>query len=399
MRSLLSRDSTKGNDVTCENAVLDELLKECKTPAEIFGENGLLKRLTDAVLIRALQADLPSDRHLEAFYPMGETGDRDGVPHLRAALPTWSAPLPEGELPERLKAKIVLHYASGRSPDEIRQYLADTSEMRCSSSLVAKIINEVADEVTTWQNRQLDAVYPFVFLDCLKVKVRDSGRLASRTVFLALGLTLDGDKEVLGTWLGEAEDARLGLQLVSDLYRRGVRDVFIACAPGLPGFPGAVTSFFPGARVLLSVVHLVRSSLTFVSYKQRNEVSADLKLIYQADTLGQAEAALTGFATKWDAAYPTIGQLWYRNWEQLKPYFAYHPDIRKVMSTASTLESLNLSLVKITRAYEFPPNCQLLLMVLHVALLGIAKTTRPVRDWKAAMCRFTILFEDRIPSR
>jgi putative transposase len=230
------------------------------------------------------------------------------------------------------------------------------------------------------------------------VKVRDAGHIRNRAIYVAIGVNLQGNNEVLGLWTGEAEGAKFWLQVLTDLKNRGVVDIFIACVDGLTGFPKAIETVFPRAQVQLCIVHLVRASLNYVSWEQRKAVAGDLQLIYRANTTEDAYFKLEAFAEKWDGAYPTISQMWRRNWEHLTPFFAYPADIRKVIYTTNTIESLNMSLRKVIKTRGSFPSPDAALKLLFLALEHIAKKwTMPVQNWKAALQRFAILLEDRVP--
>jgi putative transposase len=236
-------------------------------------------------------------------------------------------------------------------------------------------------------------------MDAIRVKARGNGHIVNKAVYLAIGINLDGAKEVLGMWVSENEGAKFWLQVVTELKNRGVQDIFIACVDGLKGFPEAIETVYPATQVQLCIVHMVRNSLKYVSWKQRKEVAADLKRIYQSATAEQAGMELTAFETKWDETHPTISQSWRRNWAQIIPFFAYPADIRKVIYTTNAIESLNMSLRKVTKNRGSFPNDEAMFKLLYLALRNIAKKwTLPIRDWKAAMNRFSILFEDRMPN-
>ncbi len=295
--------------------------------------------------------------------------------------------------------KIISLYARGLTTREIQGHLEEIYGVDVSPSLISSVTDAIADEVKIWQNRPLDAVYPIVYLDAIRIKVRDNGHVLNKAVYLALGVTMDGTKEVLGMWVAENEGAKFWLQVVTEIQNRGVQDIFIACVDGLKGFPEAIETVFPRAQVQLCIVHMVRNSMKFVSWKQRKEVATDLKAIYHAATAEQAEIHLTEFEEKWDKSHPAISQCWRRNWEQIIPFFAYPPEIRKVIYTTNAIESLNMSLRKVTKTRGSFPNDAAMFKLLYLALNNIAKKwTMPIRDWRAALNRFTILFEDRIPA-
>jgi putative transposase len=290
-------------------------------------------------------------------------------------------------------------YSRGLSTREIQQHLEEIYGVEVTAGLISSVTDEVIDEVKTWQNRQLDAVYPIMYLDAIQFKVRDSGHVKNKAIYLAIGVTIEGYKEVLGLWIAQTEGAKFWLQVVTELKNRGVTDIFIACVDGLKGFPDAIESVFPQTDVQLCIVHLVRHSLNFVGWKQRKEVAADLKLIYRAATEAEAEQRLTEFGLKWDAKFPMIAKSWRSNWTRVIPLFAHPPEIRKIIYTTNAIESLNMSLRKVTKARGSFPNDEAVSKLLYLALRNIAKKwTMPVHAWKDALNRFAIIYENRLPA-
>jgi putative transposase len=261
------------------------------------------------------------------------------------------------------------------------------------------VTEAVADEVKAWQNRPLDALYPIVYMDAIRVKARSNGHVVNKAVYLAIGINIDGAKEVLGMWTSDNEGAKFWLQVVTELKNRGVQDIFIPCVDGLKGFPEAIEAVFPDTQVQLCIVHMVRHSLKYVAHRQRKEVADDLRKIYHSPTAEQAEMELTAFELKWDKSHPIIGQSWRRNWAQLTPFFSYPADIRKVIYTTNAIESLNMSLRKVIKNRSSFPNDEAMFKLLYLALKNIAKKwTRPIMNWKGAMNQFSILFDGRVPN-
>ena len=235
-------------------------------------------------------------------------------------------------------------------------------------------------------------------MDCIHVKVRDAGAVRVKAVYLALGVNLQGQKELLGIWIEQTEGAKFWLQVVTELKNRGVKDIFIACVDGLKGFPEAIEAVFPKTLVQLCIVHMVRYSLNFVNWKERKAVAADLRALYHAATVDEAALRLSQFEEKWDAAYPAIGQCWRRNWARLIPFFDHPPEIRRVIYTTNAIESLNMGLRKVTKNRASFPNDEAVTKLFYLAIRNISKKwTMPIQDWKAALNRFTILFDDRMP--
>jgi putative transposase len=397
--------------------VLDALMKDYKNPEDLIGETGLLKQLTKQLLERAMQAEMTDHLGYEknATATKKTTNSRNGsyqkrikgefgnldvtVPRDRDA--TFEPViLPKGQ--SRFTGfddKIIALYARGMTTRDIQAHLEEMYGVEVSPTLVSQVTRAVQEEITLWQNRPLDEIYPIVYLDAIRVKVRQDGRVINKAVYLAIGVNLDGLKEVLGIWTAETEGAKFWLQVVTELQNRGVKDIFIACVDGLKGFPEAIESVFPDAQIQLCLVHMVRHSLSYVSWKQRKAVAEDLKAIYQAPTIEQAEIAMEEFAVKWDDTHPTISRSWRRNWERLTPLFSYPGDIRKAIYTTNAIESVNMSLRKVTKNRGSFPNDEAMIKLLFLALQNIEKKwTMPIRNWKSALNQFTIIFGDRMPT-
>ena len=400
--------------------LIDKLLADYKKPEDIIGENGLLKQLTKALLERAMQAEMTDHLCYEKHDPGGNNSgnSRNGATTKTLKGDFGEMPLEtprdrNGSFEPQIIAKgqtrwtgfddkILSMYARGMSTREIQGHLEEIYKVEVSPTLISNVTEAVMEEVKIWQNRPLDAVYPIVYLDALVLKIRESRQVLNKAIYVGIGVNMEGHKEVLGLWTGPqgqpAEGAKFWLQVLTELKNRGVADVFIACIDGLKGFPEAIETVFPETAVQLCIVHQIRGSLNYVSWKQRKTVAADLKPIYQASTVEQAEQRLDEFAAKWDGTYPTISQMWRRNWEHLIPFFAYPADIRKVIYTTNAVESLNMSLRKVIKTRGSFPNQEAAFKLLYLALEHIAKKwTMPVVNWKAALQRFAILFGDRVP--
>lgn len=402
-----------------EEELLDRLLAgyNYKKPEELIGENGLLKQLTKALLERALQAEmtvhLGHEKHGAIATRGGNARNGKSAKTIKGEFGKLPIEVPRDRdssfepviIPKGqtrfagFDDKILSLYSRGLTTREIQGHLEEIYGVDVSPSLISTVTDAVAEEVKVWQNRPLDALYPIVYMDAIRVKVRNNGHVLNKAVYLAIGITMDGVKEVLGMWVAESEGAKFWLQVVTELKNRGVQDIFIACVDGLKGFPEAIETVFPRTQVQLCLVHMVRNSLKYVSWKQRKEVAADLKAIYQAPTAEQAEMELMAFEEKWDETHPSIGQSWRRNWANITPFFSYSPEIRKVIYTTNAIESLNMSLRKVTKNRGSFPNDEAMIKLLYLALNNIAKKwTMPIRDWKAALNRFSILFGDRMPA-
>jgi len=294
--------------------------------------------------------------------------------------------------------KIISMYARGMTTRDIRGHLKDLYGVDVSADFISTVTDSVMDEVREWQNRPLDAVYPIVYLDGLSVKARDEGHVINKTAYLAIGINMEGIKEVLGIWLERTEGAKFWLKVVNELKNRGLQDIFIACVDGLKGFPDAIEAVYPKAEVQLCIVHMIRNSLRFVPWKERKQVAADLKKVYHAATVEQAEANLHEFSEKWDHRYPTIAVSWKNNWQRLIPFFAYPEPIRKVIYTTNAIESLNMTFRKVIKNRAAFPNDDAVIKLLYLALKNIQKKwTMPIRDWGMAINQFAILYGERVP--
>ena len=404
--------SKKKHDVPEE--LLAGLLANYKKPEDLIGEEGLLKHLTKLVVERALEAEMTEHlghgKHEPVANASGNTRNGKSRKTLKGEFGELPIEVPRdrhGSFEPQLISKhqtrwagfddkILSLYARGMTVREIQAHLEEMYGTEVSPSLISSVTDAVSDEVKAWQSRPLDAIYPIVYLDCIHVKVRE-GTVRVKAVYLAIGITMEGEKEVLGLWLAQNEGAKFWLQVVTELRNRGVQDIFIACVDGLKGFPEAIEAVFPKATVQLCIVHMVRHSLNYVSWKRRPEVAADLRRIYQSATAEEAEIRLGEFEDKWDDEYLPIGQSWRRNWSRLIPFFDYPAEIRKVIYTTNAIESVNMSLRKLTKNRGSFPSDDALMKLFYLALRNISKKwTMPIRDWKAALTRFTIQFEERI---
>lgn len=396
--------------------LLDELVKGYQSPEEILGENGLLKHLTKAILERCLGGEMTHhlgyDKHEIKGRNSGNsrngsskktvTGEQGEIPIKipRDRKGTFEPQIvPKGQTRfSGFDEKIISMYARGMTTRDIQSHLEEIYGVEVSPALISNITDAVAEEVKAWQNRGLDPVYPIVYMDAIRVKVRHNGQIQNKAIYLAVGITMEGVKEVLGMWTAETEGAKFWMQIVTELKNRGVKEIFIACVDGLKGFPAAIEAIYPQTQVQLCMVHMVRNSLKYVSWKRRKEVAADLKTIYAAATEEQAAVHLDEFSKKWDKDYPTISVSWRNNWEQIIPLFGYPPAIRKVIYTTNAIESLNMSLRKVTKNRGSFPNDESAFKLLYLALRNIAKKwTMPIRDWKSALNQFAILFDGRMP--
>lgn len=265
-----------------------------------------------------------------------------------------------------------------------------------SPALISEVTDAVMEEVRAWQSRPLESIYPIVYLDALMVKMRHEGRVENRAVFIGIGVTLEGSKEVLGLWTNATEGAKFWLQILTEIRNRGVQDILIACVDGLKGFPEAIQSVYPKAQVQLCIVHMVRNSLNYVNWKERKMVAADLKQVYHAATVEEAEQRLCEFEQKWNEKYSSIGQMWRRHWAGIVPFFAFPAEVRRAVYTTNIVESLNMSLRKVIKTRGSFPGEEAALKLLYLALRNVSKKWKASRDWRVSLNHFTLLWGDRI---
>jgi len=293
--------------------------------------------------------------------------------------------------------KILSLYSKGMTTREIVATFKEMYGADVSASLISKVTDAVLDKVIEWQSRPLDPVYAIVYLDCIVVKIRQDKQVINKSVYLALGVNLEGHKELLGLWISENEGAKFWLNVLTELQNRGVKDVLIACVDGLKGFPDAINTTFPKAQVQLCIVHMVRNSLKYVSWKDYKAVTADLKKIYQSVTEEEALLALEQVAERWDEKYPKISRSWRENWDNLNTLFNYPYDIRRAIYTTNAIESVNSVIRKAIKKRKLFPTDDAARKVIYLAIQDASKKwTKPIRNWKAALNRFVIEFEDRL---
>jgi len=396
--------------------LIDELLKDYEKPEDIIGEGGILKQLTKAILERALESELTNQLGYPKNSPKGKnTGNsRNGKSKktLKSDHGELSIEVPRDRNskfdPQIVNKgqrrftgcddKILSMYARGMTTRDIQAHLEDIYGVEVSAELISSVTDGILEEVKEWQNRPLEAVYPIVYFDAIRMKIRDEGQVINKAAYLAIGVGMDGIKDVLGIWLEKSEGAKFWLKVITELKNRGMKDVLIACVDGLKGLPDAIEAVFPQAEVQLCIVHMVRNSLRFVSYKHRKQVAVDLKEIYRAPTIEQAESALSELEEIWDSRYPMIAKSWRNNWSRITPIFAYSEDIRRVIYTTNAIESLNNSLRKVTKNRNSFPNDEAAIKLLYMALKNITrKWTMPIRGWPQAINQLSIRFGERLP--
>jgi putative transposase len=398
--------------------LIDSLLAGYKKPEDLIGENGLLKQLTKLLVEKALDAEMTEHLGHDKNHPiqnsLGNARNGKSKKTLKGDFGELPIDVPrdrQGSFEPQLipkhqtrwtgfDDKILSLYARGMTVREIQSHLEEMYGTEVSPTLISSVTDAVIEEVKAWQGRPLDSVYPIVYLDCIHVKIRDSGVVKAKAIYLALGITMTGQKEVLGLWVAQTEGAKFWLQVVTELKNRGIQDIFIACVDGLKGFPEAIETIYSNTTVQLCIVHMVRYSLNYVTWKYRKDVASDLKSIYGAGTIERAAQALDDFEERWGKSYPSIGQSWRRNWPRIIPFFDYSPEIRKVIYTTNAIESVNMSLRKITKNRGSFPSDESLMKLFYLALRNISqKWNMPIRDWKGALNQFSIKFEERMPQQ
>ena len=371
------------------NDLLDALLAD-RPREKILANDGLIQQLAQQLIARSLSLPIGQTASI--------TNQKDVAPDVREVglaaeqRPSTGNSAKGRAIPQGLDTKIMAMYSKGLTPREIQEQVLDFYGIELTPAAISKVTDTAADEIKAWQSRPLDAVYPVIYLDCIHVRVRD-GASRAKAVYVVIGISVTGQKEAIGLWISPHEGAKFWLQVLTEIKNRGVQDIHIACVDGLKGFPEAIAAVFPKTIVQLCVVHMVRNSLDFVSWKSRKDVALGLRPIYTATTVEAATQALADFETKWGDDYPTIGQAWRRNWAQLTPFFDFPKEIRKIIYTTNTIESVNMSLRRVMRYRGSFQNDESLMKLLYLALRNISRRwSLPVHDWKAALNRFAIQF-------
>jgi putative transposase len=390
--------------------LIDGLLKQGRTAEDV---NALLKQFTKAVLERALQGEMTEHLGYAKHDSAGENSgnSRNGVMRktLKGDFGEVDLETPRdrnGEFePQIVKKnqtrwtgfddKILSMYARGMTTREIQGHLEEMYQVEVSPSLISEVTDAVIEQARAWQNRPLEPFYGIVFLDALYVKMRHEGRVENRAVYVALGIDLNGHKDVLGLWTSANEGAKFWMNVLTELRNRGVRDIYLVCVDGLKGFPQAIESIFPQAQVQLCIVHLVRASMKYVTWKDLKKVVADLKPIYKAMTADEAERQLSEFEAKWPK-YPAIARLWREQWEHVIPFFAFPEEVRKVLYTTNAVESLHMSLRKIIKTRGSFPSEEAALKLLYLALTKVVAKWQTVQSWKQMLNHLDTTCGDRM---
>jgi len=397
-----------------DEEILDRLMAGYEKPEDLLGENGLLKQIQKRLLERALNAELKHHLGYAKHAAEGRNSGNSRNGTSRKKLQTEQGPL-ELEVPRDrngtfepqivpkhqtrvpgLDEKILALYARGMSVRDVQRHMEDLYQVEVSPALISEVTDSVWDEVQQWQNRPLEKMYAIVYLDALMVKMRVDGKVDTRAVYLALGVTMDGKKEILGIWFSANEGAKFWLHVLTELKNRGVRDILIFCVDGLKGFPEAIQASYPKGRVQLCIVHMVRGSLEYVNYKEMRAVAAALRQIYSAPTAEQGLAELARFEDEWGKKYPMIGRKWRQHWEQVATLFDFPEAIRKVIYTTNAVEATNRSIRKVIKTKGAFPSEDAARKLIYLALEEASRRWRHINGWKDAMNHLAIAFEERI---
>lgn len=402
--------------MTISDEMLDELIGDSKTDNDLFGKGGLLKTLSKRLVERMLESEMEHHLGYSKHAPEGNNSgnSRNGSGQKKVILEDSkidiSVPRDRNssftpQLIEKRKTRlsgidnVVLSlYGKGMTVRDIQAHITELYDHEISKDLVSTITDGVLEEVHEWRNRPLETHYPIVFIDGFVVNCRLNKAVCNRTVYVIFGININGEKDVLGLYLGESEGAKYWLSVMTELKNRGVNDIFILCADGLKGLPEAISATFPETIFQTCVVHMVRHSLNYVPYTDKKAVAADLKKVYSASTVELAAEYLDDFELTWGEKYPAIVKSWRSNWSRVIPFFDYPSDIRKVIYTTNIIESLNRTLRKAVKNRGHFPTEDAVMKVLYLAIKGVSKKwTMPIRDWKRALNQFAIRFSDRFP--
>ena len=396
--------------------VLDELLKGYKGPDDFYGPNGLIKQLSKALIERAMQAELTEQIGYQKSKSGGkETSNRrngKSSKTLRTDQGPMEIDVPRDRdsefepqiIPKHQREwrgfddKILSMYGLGLSTKAIQENLKDIYNVEVSPGLISRVTDEVKSLVEEWRNRPLECFYPVIFFDALRVNIRDEGHIIKKTIYLALAIRLDGQKEILGMWIERNEGSKFWMGILNELKNRGVRDVLIAAVDGLTGFPDAINAVFPKTEVQLCMVHMIRNSMRYVPYKDRKAVSTGLKEIYLAPSADAAAYALEQFSEKWDKKYPAISKSWRDRWNEVIPFLKFSPEIRKAVYTTNAIESVNYNLQRNLKTRLSFPNDESAMKLVFMILRKISKKwTMPIKNWGEALHQFAVIYGDRVP--
>jgi len=396
--------------------LVEELLKSVSKPEDLLGPGGMLHRLKGALMERMLEAEMSAHLGYEPNEVEGRGTGNSRNGHSSKTVQTETGPV-DIRVPrdrrgsfapkiipkhrrrlEGFDDKVLALYARGMSTRDIQGHLRELYGTDVSTDLISRVTDAVIDEVKDWQVRPLEAMYPILYLDALFVSVRDGGTVIKKAVYVALGMGVDGTREVLGFWIEATESARFWLSILTDIKNRGVEDILFVCCDGLTGLPQAIEAAFPKAVVQTCIVHMIRASLRHVAWGDRKAVVATLKPIYAAETEEAAQRALAAFEERWRAKYPAIGRQWRARWNELVPFLAYPAEIRRTLYTTNVIESLNAQLRKVLRPKGHFPSDEAVTKILFLALQHAKVHWKPPIFWRQALAHFSLMFGDRFPA-
>ncbi|MGZ6662426.1 MAG: IS256 family transposase [Solirubrobacteraceae bacterium] len=396
--------------------LVDELLAGARTEEEIFGQGGLFSQLTKRLVERAMEVELTDHLGYEPHQePPGGTGNTRNGKGKPKTLVTEHGPVSiraprdrDGSFEPKIvrkrqrrfegfDEKILALYSRGMSTRDIEAHLREIYGVSVGRDLISRVTDAVMDDARAWQQRPLDDVYPVLFLDAMVLKIRDGGSVQRKACYLALAITMDGQREVLGMWFQQTEGAKFWMQVLSDLKQRGVQDILICCVDGLKGFPESIEAIFPATTVQTCIVHLIRHSLKYVPRRQYDQVTKDLKPIYTATDVDAAQEALERFDQKWGAQLPPVVKAWRENWEYVIPFMAFPPDVRRVVYTTNPIEALNRQLRKAIKTKGHFPNEEAAKKLIYLSIINATPKWTRVAGWTKALLAFKIHFGDRLP--
>ena len=403
----------KNNTEATTSKLVDELLSKVD-PSEILSKDGLFSKLKKQLIERVLQSELEHELGYDKHSKKGKkSSNRRNGSYNKTIIDNEGNKMPievprdrEGEYDPQFVPKgirrfkgfddqVISLYGRGMTVGEIQEHIKEIYETDVSKDLISTVTDGVIEEVNSWQTRPLESVYPILYLDCIHVKSRDNHTIINKAVYLAIGVNMEGRKELLGIWIGKNEGAKFWMQVVTELKNRGVGKIYVACVDGLKGFTEAINSIFPDTVVQLCIVHMIRNSTKYVSYKDLKEVTTDLKKIYSATNEEEGSSELEKFTEKWDGRYPVISDIWRRNWSGISPLFAFPEEIRKAIYTTNIIEAANRQIRKIIKNKGVFPNDKSIQKIIYLALKNASKKwTMPIKNWPLALNQFEILCGD-----
>jgi putative transposase len=402
--------------VTLKAELVEELMKAVRSPADLFGPAGLFHRLKAAMMERMLEAEMTEHLGFDKNAVEGHRAGNSRNGYTTKTVKTDTGPVEirvprdrQGTFEPKLVAKhqrrlegfdekVLALYARGMSVRDIQAHLRELYGTDVAPELISRVTDAVIDEMRGWQQRPLEATYPIVYLDALFVSVRDGGTVAKKAVYVALGVTADGEREVLGLWIQKTEGARFWLDMLTELRNRGLTDILFVCCDGLTGLPQAIEAVFPKAVVQTCIVHMIRASLRYVPFKERKQVVTALREIYSAPSEDAAQLALDAFDASWGKTYPSITKTWRTRWAEVVPFLGYPSEIRRILYTTNAIESLNFQLRKVLRSKGNFPTDDSVLKILYLAIGKAKMKWKTARDWHRARTHFGIVFGDRMPA-